>query len=359
MSGAAVLSLLRGGPAGARRALADGVAGLRAGRMQLGSDGATLLVTDGADVEWVLRWPTCGEPTSWRWPHDPGLAILAEQPVGRGLLDDASWRPAVPAGVVSRVRRVGYKPGRRATFRLDVGSDPYLLKLVCAGDFAAAVTSSRFAGGLPPGLGAPRLQAHSARLGAVLLPYLPGTPVSELSEAARRAALRDVPRMLSALHSHDPGLGGSGLPPWDATHPVRKLQALAAAVRDTDPAMADAAASVVAGLHRRLTSWSGPDVPVHGDLSMRNLVWGEAGDGSTRLGVIDWDRAALGPVEVDLSPLVGLLGDDADGLVTAYERVRGRPVDRDLLDALVHTNRLTRTLRRVASGREPRVTASG
>lgn len=357
---AAVERLLHLGPEAAQGALVDEPAGLRLARTQLGSGATSLLLAGPCDAEWVLHWPADGEPSAWRWPVDPGLPVLQRVAGLPDILTGPGWSPAVPVGAIGAIDRVGYKPARRATFRVELGARRYVLKLVCRADLPAALQAGRFAAVLPAQLArAPEMVASSEVLGAVLLDYLPGTPLDQLEPAARREPLAAVPALLAGLHGgsvDDLATGqaaGDGLPAWDAAQVTRKLDALTTAVDGTAPGVAGAARRVTATVAGRLAAPREPGVLMHGDLSLRNLVWSaEPPPGAPQLGVIDWDRAAIGPREADLSPLVGLLGVAAGSLVEDYERASGRPVDRPLLDALVGANRLARTLRRAADRRD-------
>jgi aminoglycoside phosphotransferase (APT) family kinase protein len=357
---AAVERLLHLGPEAAQGVLVDEPAGLRLARAQLGSGATSLLLAGPSGGEWVLHWPADGQPAAWRWPADPELPVL-HRPAGvPDILTGPGWSPAVPVGEIGAIDRVGYKPGRRATFRVELGSRRYVLKLVCRADLPAALHAGRFAAVLPAQLAqAPGMVASSEVLGAVLLDYLPGTPLDRLEPAERGEPLAAVPGLLAGLHAGSLDdltayeAAGDGLPAWDAGQVTRKLDALIAAVDGTAPGVAAAARQVAAAIAGRLAAAREPGVVMHGDLSLRNLVLSAAAPpGTPRLGVIDWDRAAIGPREADLSPLVGLLGAAAGSLVEDYERASGRPVDHRLLDALVGANRLARTLRRAASGRD-------
>jgi Phosphotransferase enzyme family len=356
---AAVERLLNLGPVAACGALADSPDGLRLTRAQLGSAASSLLLAGEAADEWVLRWPAGGEPAAWCWPHDPGLPVLQRLASVPTLLADPDWAPSVPVGAVGAVERVGYKPGRRATFRVDIGSRSYVLKLVCRADFPPALRGGAISGALPTDMArAPRLVAYSEAVGAVLLEYLPGVPLDRFEPGGREVPLAAVPSMLVALHAVPAGHEvADGLLDWDASDVTRKIDAFIAAVTPIAPDAAQAARPLRATIARRLATGRPPGVVIHGDLTLRNLVWtapptGVPSLGVASLGVIDWDRVAIGPREADLSPLVGQLGADAGPLVEAYERASGYTLDRALLDALVHANRLARALRRAASGRE-------
>jgi fructosamine-3-kinase len=352
--------LLQLGPAAARLALVDEPDGLRLTRAQLGSAATSLVLAGESADEWVLHWPQGGEPAAWRWPEDPGLPVLHPPATVTALLADPSWSQAVPDGAVGAIDRVGYKPNRRATFRVELGSHRYVLKLVGRRDLSGALRAGRFADALPPRVArAPRMVAHSEALGGVLLAYLRGTPLDRLERSARGEALAAIPRLLAGLHGRPvdelttAGQLADALPEWDAAKVIRKLDAITTAAARPAPAAAQAAQSVTAAIAASLAARHEPAVVVHGDLSLRNLVWAAtAPPGTSQLAVIDWDSAAIGPREADLSPLVGLLGSAAGPLVEAYEQASGHPLDRPLLDALVHANRLTRTLRRAASGRD-------
>jgi aminoglycoside phosphotransferase (APT) family kinase protein len=257
------------------------------------------------------------------------------------------------------VRLLRHKPGRRAAFGVRWAGAEYVLKLLSAADFVGALGPARLgAGAAPHRLRAPRLVAHCAQHRALLLEFVPGVPLDRLGMADRAAALVALPAALAAVHAGP----GAGLGRWRPDSVLGKLDALTAAVAGRSTTLARSAAELTGVLGGRLVARDGAvdAVTTHGDVTLRNLVWADrAPAGRSALGLIDWDRAALGPVEVDLSPLLGLLGAAAAALPAQYEQAGGRHVDRELLDALVVANRLTRTLKRTVLGKlDPAVAAA-
>jgi Ser/Thr protein kinase RdoA (MazF antagonist) len=55
---------------------------------------------------------------------------------------------------------------------------------------------------------------------------------------------------------------------------------------------------------RILGEWGGPETLLHGDLWPKNVLLERATDGGWRARLIDWDRAAVGPISYDLSTLL-------------------------------------------------------
>ena len=274
-------------------------------------------------------------------PADPGLP-------GLGTLGD--WASAVV---------LAHRPGRRMTLRVAAGDGParreHILKLFCPAEFDAAARGARLADTLTGGrLREPHVTGDAEGLAPALLAQDPSTcslhlelldaPALDAVTGGRRGrAVADLGRGLAALHRStvcDPP------PPWDARHPGTKLLRWFGQAVAVDETCAGVHGDVAA-LAARLDAATSAAVLVHGDVSLRNVV-----AGPTRARLIDWDRAALGPPEVDLAPLVGLLGDVAEPLLAGY-RAAGGEVDPALLADLVLANRLTRVLRRRARRDDP------
>jgi hypothetical protein len=296
-----------------------------------------------------------GQELPW-WGADPALCAWGGEPALHDLL--TGLLPAAPAAAGSaQLRLLRHKPGRRAAFGVRWAGGEYVLKLLSAADFVGALGPARLgATAAPHRLRAPRLVAHCAQRRALVLEFVPGVPLDRLDVAARAAALVALPAALAAVHA----MPGARLARWRPDSVLGKLDALTAAVAGRSTTLARSAADLTGVLGGRLAAREGAVgvVTTHGDVTLRNLVWDDgAPAGRSALGLIDWDRAALGPVELDLSPLLGLLG--AAALPAHYEQAGGRRVDGELLAALVVANRLARTLKRTALGKlDPAVAAA-
>ncbi|HET7475905.1 MAG TPA: phosphotransferase [Dermatophilaceae bacterium] len=293
-----------------------------------------------------------------RWQDDPALA-------GRGLLQRgllAGWDGCAPTvGDRPAARELAHRPGGRATLLLqrrgpadagehDPGSSEVaeqpggcILKLYSAAQFPAAVAVAR-AAARHDGL-APRVLGvhYSAR--ALHIERATGVPLDQADPARRQQALDLLGGLIARVHAKPP----VQLPPWDALHAVRKLDRWRLRAASVDPASATRARAVVMRLAESFAGIRAGGVGLHGDLSLRNILYDQV-RGTVRL--VDWDRAARGPAEVDLAPLVGLLGEATERMVNDY-RAAGGMVAQDLLADLVLANRLTRALRRLARGEDP------
>ena len=267
------------------------------------------------------------------WPPDPALAPWAAvAAVATGQL-----RGPLEAALLA------HKRGRRVTLRVRGADGVHVVKAVSRDDWPQLVAAVRLAEAVgPSGPRAPVPVVVSDEHRVVVLTYVEGTPLSELDADGRAPALRALPTALAAVDRLPP----TGLGAWDSGQVLRKV---VRAATDADADVRAPTADLAARLEARLAAWAGRGKACHGDVSLRNLLW--AGDDG--LGLIDWDRAALAPPEIDLAGLVGLLPRETDRLVERYEQAGGEPVDAPLLATLVAANRLVRALRRVARGSDP------
>ena len=272
-------------------------------------------------------------------PALPGFAAIVEDAASREY------------GTVVRV--LAHRPGRRVTLLLEPGlpgtAPPRVVKLFCRSEFAAALAVNR-AAARHDGL-APAMVAVDPGSCLIELEHIEGVGLDTVDPHERRAALQRLGPELARVH----GSATPGLPAWDAGHPGRKLRraldAAAAAGGLPGPVLRSVRAAADALDARTATSRAAASV--HGDTALRNVFVTPGGE----VRLLDWDRSARGPAEVDLAPFVGLLGADADPLLAGYRAAGGR-VDAERLADLVAANRATRALRRFASGRDDAATVS-
>jgi Ser/Thr protein kinase RdoA (MazF antagonist) len=87
---------------------------------------------------------------------------------------------------------------------------------------------------------------------------------------------------------------------------------------------------------RVLGEWGGPETLLHGDLWPKNVLLERTAAGGLRARLIDWDRAAVGPVSYDVSTFLSRLPPrDRGWVLDRYRAVLGRaglvlPADKEL-----------------------------
>lgn len=272
-------------------------------------------------------------------------AVLADA----GLPGLSRLLASVPPDAVTVL---AHKAGRRTTVAVREGNRTRIVKLFSPTEFGPALAVTRVSvrhDGL-----APALLAVDEEHCLLELEHIAGHDLAVAHPVRLGTALRALGPVLARVHSVPP----DGLAPWDGMLAVGKLRRFLAAAADvdTDPLprglVRDVARAADALADRAVRPPAHP-VGVHGDTALRNVMV-VAGGG---LRLVDWDRSALGTPEVDLAPVVGVLGAAADGFLAGYRDAGGR-VDDEVLADLVDTNRVTRALRRFATGREDAATVS-
>jgi len=310
---------------------------------------SSLVVRCSPNGEVVLHYPPSGASRVWRYPEDPDLPHLAHVDE---LLGRRGWDPELPPDVAAGAvgQRLMYNPARRAAFLVHPtrGAAPLVLKLLSAAEAPASIDALRAiaASGLAGSVPMPRLVAAAPAAGAVLLEYLPGEPVTHWTADV----LDEVAGILAAVHA----LRLDGLPVWSAQRDVAKLERILALLASADAGAADALRPVARTLTSRLAATPAQTTTIHRDFTRRHILL--MPDARTpRVGVLDWDDISTGPPEKDLATLVAGIGDAGPELIDRYERRSGRSLDRELVAALVHVQRLTRHCRRLLAGERPRV----
>jgi tRNA A-37 threonylcarbamoyl transferase component Bud32 len=313
---------------------------------QVRRDRTTALFRDGAGEFAIVRRRGSPNLEGWWLPFDPYLPALTRiSELAAGLLADVGELATPPS-----LHRVMYKPGQRAAYVVD-GSDGqpgWLVKLLTPTAAAKVAWRSRLCAdaGVGEVTRVPILVAHDAAAGVLLCSFIPGTPLSELPTEQITTDLRDrVIETVAAVHRlHSPTI-----PAWDVD---KYLSAIGQLVDD-----ASAALDTPNELHvmfddvsRVLRRTTGESHLIHGDLTQRNIVV----DDEMRIGLIDWDDAALGPVERDLATLATAFGGRTAlaAVVATYEKSSDATVDSEVVDRYLDSQKLRKLCRKILAGNE-------
>jgi Ser/Thr protein kinase RdoA (MazF antagonist) len=252
-------------------------------------------------------------------------------------------------GAPVELEQLTYRPGRRRTLRATGPVRTAIVKLY-ASDCAAVVAArvAALAGG-PPGVAVPRVLLSDPVLHMVVFSEVRGDPLSGALLARDAAACRCAGAAIGRWHRAWKGSAPEPLRPHGAD---RELASLHDYAELASPNLAEAVGRAAADLTE---PWHCSTV-VHGDLHDGQVLLGD------RVGLIDLDKAAIGPPELDIGNLlahVDLLslrsGRDLqemrEEIVLGYEGF-GQPLDEELLD---RCRRLAR-LRLACMNDEPRLT---
>jgi hypothetical protein len=231
------------------------------------SPAATPIVYE-PDADALLTW----------LPLDPRLPALAEPPP---QLAARLERAGLRAPTLPEPRRLSYKPGRRATLRVD----GYVLKFYgSVRQYEAAATALQI-GPKVLGLATPPFRALLSPLRATAQSAVDGAPVSSLPAAAEAGALvRGLQKAKTA---------------WLEPAPCERQLAAATRKAALIAAVVPTLSGRVASLVRRLEQARPPDaqlVPAHGDFHPGQLLRVGA-----NLVVLDLDGMCLGPRALDLA----------------------------------------------------------
>jgi len=234
----------------------------------------------GPTVRVLLGEPAPGEPLGpveiARCTADPALPGLA---------------PTLAALELAEVVR--YRPGNRCTVRGRSGGSVRYVKVLARATDDQTDARALWAAGLPFAVAEPH--GWDARTRASWYGVVPGDPIApDLLGPGGAAVAERVGRALGAL-------AAAPLRPVHRCGPADQLartgRALTRAAAAA-PALADrlrAAGEALARVHDRLPPR--PLVPVHGAPHMHQWLV----DGSGRLGLVDFDRYALGEPELDVA----------------------------------------------------------
>lgn len=195
-------------------------------------------------------------------------------------------------------RCLRYKPERRWVGVVPHQGRPVaLLKGYRPGDLAQARAGLRFAAATT--LTTPRLLGASTRAGTLASSWLAGRILADaLDEPGTIATVGQVGVTLAQLHGQRPGL----LAPVTRADDAHAVRAAAAAVATVAPHLGDRAGRLAATFARRLIGGPALCGPRHGDFSPDQVVVGDRG-----VGIVDFDRSAIGDPIADLGQFVAAL----------------------------------------------------
>lgn len=252
-------------------------------------------------------------------------------------------------GAPVELEQLTYRPGRRRTLRATGPVRTAIVKLY-ASDCAAAVgkrVASLAAG--PPGVGVPRVLLSDPSLHMVVFSEVRGDPLSGALLARDAAACRCAGAAIGSWHRAWAGSAPEALRPHTAD---RELEILRRHADLASPRLAEAVRWAAADLTE---PWDCSTV-VHRDLHDEQVLLGD------RVGLIDLDKAAIAPPELDVGNLMAHadllslrtrrdLHEMGEEIMLGYEGF-GECLDDELLD---RCRRLAR-LRLACVNDEPRLT---
>jgi hypothetical protein len=252
-------------------------------------------------------------------------------------------------GAPVELEQLTHRPGRRRTLRATGPVRTAIVKLYaadCAEEVAARVSS--LAAG-PPGVAVPRVLLSDPALHMVVFSEVRGDPLSGALLARDAAACRSAGAAIGRWHRAWNGQASEALRPHGADRELANLHRYA---RIATPRLAEAVRRAAEGLG---DPWDCSTV-VHRDLHDEQVLLGD------RVGLIDLDKAAIGPPELDVGNLLAHadllslrsgrdLHEMREELVLGYEGF-GECLDEELLD---RCRRLAR-LRLACVNDEPRLT---
>jgi hypothetical protein len=274
----------------------------------------------------------------------------------RGVIDDRrlGTLAAVLAGPGRRTI-VRYRPGLRCTIRVDDDGGTRYVKVQPSADIAAlhrdamALWEAAESGRLGFAVAPP--DRYDAALHALWQHAIEGEPLKPRLLAPEGAALGEpLGRALATLTTSDLRPAA----PPDAWTPLARLRSAGGDLARRVPALEPEAADVLRRIEA-LDRAVGERVkrPIHG--APHPAQWLQAGD---RLGLVDFDRFALGDPELDIAVLLAEIEDESRApagldrsVVEGYEAAAG-PLDRRLLVAYRAAGRLA-TARRYARAVRP------
>ncbi|GAB6938169.1 hypothetical protein ACQP60_14580 [Isoptericola variabilis] len=255
--------------------------------------------------------------TGWAGDRDlPGARLLARDGA-RGLLARLGLPGAGP-GATARLLR--HNPERRAVLHVAGDHGGVVLRLLRPGTVARVVTGYGLLAATD--VPAPRVLAHDDALGVVVTRWVDGDPLDALDAAGALgdAGLREVGAQVAALHGSAPGAE-----PRLAGDDVGRgaLSPVADALAGLLPGLAETVGPLADALDRQPSPGRG--VPLHGDLSLDQLVR----DPSGALWLVDGDTARWGAPEDDLGSLAAGLVRAHDDVPTAAARLAAVLAGRD------------------------------
>ncbi|MFD6136091.1 aminoglycoside phosphotransferase family protein, partial [Isoptericola sp. NPDC060257] len=250
--------------------------------------------------------------TGWAADRDlPGARLLARGGASAVLADlglpgvgqdgagqDGAGPDGPGQGAAARLLR--HNPERRAVLHVATDGGGVLLRLARP----TAVPRALAGYGLLAAAGVPasRVLAHDPSRGVVVTRWVDGDPLDALDAAGALgdAGLRDVGAAVAALHGSATAL----LPRPARDVPARAgLRPVADALAGLLPWLTETVGPLADALDRHRPTAPGRAVPLHGDLSLDQLVR----DPSGALWLVDGDAARWGAPEEDLGSLAASL----------------------------------------------------
>ncbi len=252
-------------------------------------------------------------------------------------------------GAPVELEQLTYRPGRRRTLRATGPVRTAIVKLYaadCAAEVAARVSSLA---AVPPGVAVPRVLLSDPALHMVVFSEVRGDPLSGALLARDAAACRSAGAAIGRWHRSWRGHAPKTLRPHSAD---RELAILHRHTRVVAPPLAEEVRKAAADLAE---PWDCSTV-VHRDLHDEQVLLGD------RVGLVDLDKVAIGPPELDMGNLLAHadllslrsgrdLHEMREEIILGYEGF-GEYLDDELLD---RCRRLAR-LRLACTNDEPRLT---
>jgi Phosphotransferase enzyme family len=252
-------------------------------------------------------------------------------------------------GAPVELEQLTHRPGRRRTLRATGPVRTAIVKLYAADCAAAVAARVASLAGVPPGVAVPRVLLSDPVLHMVVFSEVRGDPLSGALLARDAAACRCAGAAIGSWHRAWRGNVPESLHPHGADRELAILQRHADVA---SPRLAEAVRRAAADLTE---PWDCSTV-VHRDLHDGQVLLGD------RVGLIDLDKAAIGPAELDVGNLLAHadllslrsgrdLHEMREELLLGYEGF-GECLDEELLD---RCRRLAR-LRLACINDEPRLT---
>jgi hypothetical protein len=252
-------------------------------------------------------------------------------------------------GAPVELEQLTHRPGRRRTLRATGPVRTAIVKLYAADCVEAVAARVASLAPVPPGVTVPRVLLSDPLLHMVVFSELQGDPLSGALLACDAAACRCAGAAIGSWHRSWKGQAPKALNPHGAD---RELAILTRDARVASPGVAEAVRRAAADLAE---PWECSTV-VHRDLHAEQILLGD------RVGLIDLDKASIGPPELDVGNLLAHadllslrsgrdLHEMREEIVLGYEGF-GDCLDEELLD---RCRRLAR-LRLACINDEPRLT---
>jgi aminoglycoside phosphotransferase (APT) family kinase protein len=226
-------------------------------------------------------------------------------------------------GGSARLEQLRYRPERRLVCKaICADGTEAVVKFYRTSDYKTAATNAH-AFGSQGSLRVPTIIGNSIQSSAVASSWIAGGPVlpTQLTGGRVGAALAD-------LHAQQP----EGLAARSRVDQARAAGKLAQDLAALWPALENQARAVADGLSRALMAVDAPDVAIHGDFHVEQLI-----DADDRIGIVDLDEASYGAAAWDLGNIIGQLhlsGEQSDtfgdALLAGYRTAGGKVTDSEV-----------------------------